>query len=288
MQDVAVPIPHGLANVWHRPPVDDASTAVLVHGLSGNSRWWTRVIDHMPAGLGLIVPDVRGRGGSVDAPPPYDLATLADDISRSLDHFEVDTAVVAGYSMGAWIAALFGLHHPERAERLVLVDGGLPLPRDPSMEVDELIDSLVGPALARLELEFDTEEDFYDHWRGHPALTRHWEDSMRAALGHELRAGAGPGLRVVANRDAIRVGARELTEDPIANEAAVKGGVPAHLIVVERGTLDQPGGMVPLDAANETARARADFSMEYLLGVNHYTLLLGDGASAVAAAISPV
>jgi pimeloyl-ACP methyl ester carboxylesterase len=62
-------------------------TAVLIHGLTGNSRWWTSVIDHLPADLGIIAVDVRGRGGSVDAPPPFDLVTIADDIVDCQDEF---------------------------------------------------------------------------------------------------------------------------------------------------------------------------------------------------------
>lgn len=285
MKDVSIPVPRGEINVWHRPASDGAATAVLVHGLSGNSRWWVPVLGHLPEELGVIALDVRGRGASVDTPPPYDMTTIANDIARSLDHFGLGRAIIAGYSMGGWAVALFGVMHRERVERLLLVDGGLPLPRDPDADVEDVIEAVVGPSLRRLEVEFETEEAFFDYWKRHPAFEKHWDDSMRAALGYELAA-EGDHYRVRANSEAIRVSAQEITVNPEANAASSKLDVPSHLIVVERGTTDQRGGMIPLDAAKNAATANPELTMQYLLGVNHYTLILGAGAGPVASAVA--
>jgi lipase len=284
VEDVSVEVPGGTINVWSRAAADDAPTAVLIHGLTGTSRWWTNVIDHLPTDLGLIALDVRGRGASADAPPPYHMAELADDIARCLDHFSIDRAIVAGYSMGGWIAAVFGGRHPGRVERLVLVDGGLSLPSDPDADPDEIIQAMVGPSLARLDMVFETEEAFFDYWKAHPAVEPYWDDSMRAALGYELRR-ADDGFSVVANPDAIREGARQITVDPETRSVGESVEVPSHLIVVERGTADQDGGLVPLATAQKAAAANPNLTMEYLEGLNHYTLMLGSGARLVAAAV---
>lgn len=285
MEDVSVPVPNGEINVWHRRADENAATAVLVHGLSGNSRWWTSVIDHLPEDMGVIATDIRGRGESVDAPAPYDLTTIADDIARAMDHFGVETAIVAGYSMGGWVAALFGTRQPDRIQRLLLVDGGLAIPRDDGTDPEEMIEALVGPSLRRLETEFEDEESFFETWKTHPAFEGHWDDSMKACLGHEL-APNGERFVVRANPEAIRVGAREIIAGKEANTAAGQLAVPSHLIVVERGTMDQPGGMIPLDVAEQTAGSNPNLTMEYLPAVNHYTILLGSGATAVASAIA--
>lgn len=285
MQDVSITIPGGRINVWHRRSRGNAATAVLVHGLSGNSRWWDPVIAHLPGRLGVIALDVRGRGLSVDAPPPYDLSTVADDIARCLDHFGIERAVVTGYSMGGWAVALFGVHHPDRVDRLVLADGGFPIPRDPEAEAEEFIEAMIGPSLRRLEIEFDSEESFFDYWKAHPALEKHWDDDMKTALGHELSPANGH-YRVRVNPEAIEVTAREMIVGEKANAAAVGLAVPAHLIVVERGTMDQPGGMIPLEVAEEAARANRLLTIEFLPAINHYTLVLGKGAPSVASAIA--
>jgi lipase len=285
MRDVSVEVPDGRINVWHRLAGGNAGTIALVHGLSGTSRWWLRVIDHLPQEVGIVALDVRGRGGSVDSPPPYDLNTIADDIVRALNHFEVDQATVAGYSMGAWVAAIFGTRHADRAERVVLVDGGLPIPHDPGADSDSVIGAVVGPSLARLAMDFADEEGFYEYWKSHPAFEEHWDDSMREPLGYELRP-VGGSFKVLANAEAISVSARQITVDPETSAAARDVAVPARLIVVERGTADQEGGMIPLRSAEEAEWANPNLNVVYLRGVNHYTLILGVGAPEVASAIA--
>lgn len=285
MHDVAIPIPGGEIAVWHRPAVEGGPMAVLVHGLSGNSRWWTTVIDHLPGEIGIIAMDIRGRGRSAGAPPPFDLTTVADDIARALDYFEVSRATVVGYSMGGWVAVLFGVDHPDRVDRLVLVDGGFPIPSPENSTPDQVIEALVGATLRRLEMEFADPETFFAYWRGHPALAGYWDDSMRDALGYELVERDGRHV-VEANPAAIRVGAEEITLGGRTNEAGWSLRVPAHLIVVERGTMDQPGGMIPLHVAERAASRVEGLTMEYLSDLNHYTLVLGSGAPSVAAAIA--
>lgn len=285
MRDARVEIPGGSINVWARPAADGSSTAVLIHGLTGTSRWWAKVVEKLPEGLGVIALDVRGRGASAHAPPPYDMAGLAEDIVRCMEHFSIDSAVVAGYSMGAWIVAVLAERHPERVERLVLIDGGLALPNDPALDPDDIITAVVGPSLARLNLVFDDQEAFFDYWKAHPALERHWDDSMRPALGYEL-ARTRDGYSVVASPEAITEAARQITVDPETRNAAATVGVPSHLIVVERGTADQEGGMIPLATARAAVATNPNMTMEYLVGLNHYTLILGSGAPAVASAVA--
>jgi len=285
MEDVTIPVERGDINVWHRPASGTAPTVVLIHGLSGTSRWWARVIDHLPTDLGIVSLDVRGRGKSHDSPPPFGLLTIAEDIERSLDHLEVDEAVVAGYSMGGWIAALFAAEQPERAARVLMVDGGFPIPNPPDVDPDDIIQTVVGPSLARLEIDFADEDSFFDYWKAHPALENHWDDGMRPALEFEL-IGSNGGHRVRVNPEAIKVNAHEITVDPELSSAGERVTTPAHLIVVERGTADQPGGMISLQTAEKAVTDMPNLTMEYLPGVNHYTLVLGRGASAVAAAIA--
>ncbi len=286
MHDVSVEVPGGHINVWHRPARASAPTVVLVHGLSGTSRWWSRVVDHLPADVGVAALDVRGRGHSLEAPPPFDLSTLADDLAHTLTHFQIDRTVVAGYSMGAWIVAIFGQRHPDRVDRLVLVDGGLPIPSRPGAQADEVVAAVVGPALARLEIEFADEDEFFDYWRAHPALRNHWDESMRQSLGYELSAVDGA-FRVLASPEAIRLNAHQITVDEETNSVAADVEVPSHLIVVERGTADQPGGMIPRDAAEAAVAANSHLTMAFLPDLNHYTLVLGTGAPLVASAIAP-
>jgi pimeloyl-ACP methyl ester carboxylesterase len=186
--------------------------------------------------------------------------------------------------MGAWIAAIVGERHPRRVERLVLIDGGLPIPYPEGADADSVVEAIVGPALARLAIEFASRDEFFDGWRSHPALAAHWDDAMKRCLDFELVPSDG-GYRVRVNPEAVTVGAREITVDPATNAAGARVTVPTHVLVVERGTADQEGGMIPLPTVESVVSTNQWVTMEYLAGLNHYTLVLGEGAPLVAAAI---
>jgi len=53
---------------------------------------------------------------------PYDLDDLVEDCRTVLDALDIDTCVLAGMSMGGFVAARFALAYPERLDGLVFVD----------------------------------------------------------------------------------------------------------------------------------------------------------------------
>ena len=67
----------------------------------------------------MIAYDARGHGDS-DPADRYDYASLAADLSSTLDGQEIERAVLAGASMGAHTARL-ALEHPERVAGLVAI-----------------------------------------------------------------------------------------------------------------------------------------------------------------------
>lgn len=257
---------------------------VLIHGLTGTSRWWVPVISHLPDDRGLIALDARGRGQSWQAPEPHDLAALADDVILSMDHLGIDEAVIAGYSMGAWIAALAAIRHPGRVSRLVLVDGGLATERDPDLDTEEALSRTVGPSLARLDMEFKDRSAYFEWWQRHPSLSGRWRPELERVFAYDLHEVNGS-WRVRANRDAIIVAGRGFVDDEIRNVAR-EVEVPAQLLVVDHGMLDQPGGFVPLDTARDAAAGNPHIEVSLHRGLNHFTLMLGDGAPAVARAVA--
>lgn len=103
------------------PPV------VLVHGLSGSSRWWRRNIGALTPHRRVYVVDLIGFGAS-RAQLPFALAEAAGYLTRWLDQLELERISLVGHSMGGMIAAELAADAPERVDRLVLVDpAALPL-----------------------------------------------------------------------------------------------------------------------------------------------------------------
>lgn len=59
------------------------------------------------------------------------MARHADDLVRVLDEVGVGQAVVAGHSMGAFVATSLAARHPDRVSGMVLIDGGVVAPTQP-------------------------------------------------------------------------------------------------------------------------------------------------------------
>jgi pimeloyl-ACP methyl ester carboxylesterase len=73
------------------------------------------------AGARHIRPDLRGFGRT---PPkrPMSMADYAGDLIELLDHLRIDRAVVAGLSMGGYIAMELVRRAPDRCSALILID----------------------------------------------------------------------------------------------------------------------------------------------------------------------
>lgn len=74
----------------------------------------------------LIAPDLRGIGLSERTEAGYDKRTLAADIAALIIKAAGGRARVVGHDMGGKVAFALAYLHPERVERLVLVDCAVP------------------------------------------------------------------------------------------------------------------------------------------------------------------
>ena len=126
---------------------------VLVHGFASNAQvnWvhpgWVATLTR--AGRRVIALDNRGHGASSKLydPAAYHSAVMAEDVRALLDHLELGTADVMGYSMGARITAFLALAHPARVRKAVL--GGLGMHLVDGVGLPESIaEALEAPSLA--------------------------------------------------------------------------------------------------------------------------------------------
>jgi 3-oxoadipate enol-lactonase len=105
-----------------RPGPDPEGTLVLIHAFPLNARMWEPQLVLADAGWRVIAPQLRGFDGGVADPPVQSLDDYAGDIVDLLDALHVDQAVIAGLSMGGYVAfALFRLA-PRYFRGLVLAD----------------------------------------------------------------------------------------------------------------------------------------------------------------------
>ena len=238
----------------------------------------------------LIAPDLRGRGGSRHLPEPYGIEQHADDLATVADHLGLEHAVIAGQSMGGFVAVALADRRPELVDRVVLVDGGLPLPIAlDGVDPDPIIEMTLGPALTRLRMTFEAADTYVAFWREHPALAAGWSDDLDAYVRYDL-VGEAPALRSSADENAVRADGRDLlVSGAHLGEALTRIACPVHLIRAPAGLMGEPPGVQPTELVDAWRHRIASFTEELVEDTNHYTVAFGErGARIIASRIAGV
>ena len=101
---------------------------LLVHGHPRTGSTWHAVAPLLvEAGYTVVVPDMRGYGQSTKAGIEADHVqqskrTVANDLVRLMEILGHPSYVVTGHDRGAYVALRLALDHPDRVDRLVVLD----------------------------------------------------------------------------------------------------------------------------------------------------------------------
>jgi pimeloyl-ACP methyl ester carboxylesterase len=262
-----------------------APTVIAVHGITASHLAWAPVAQACPQ-MRLIAPDLRGRGRSAGLPGPYGMARHAADLEAMIEALELPKAVIAGHSMGGFVALAAAHLYPGRFSEVLLVDGGLPLTIPAGISREDLLAATLGPAAARLSMVFPDRESYLEFWRRHPAFAgEQWSQAVADYAGYDL-TGTEPQLRPSASLEAVRQDSLDLYGGGVSLEA-LSGlstlKVPVTLLTSPRGLLNEVPGLY---SPSEIERWRAQLpgvTIREVPDVNHYTIVMGEaGAGAVA------
>jgi 2-hydroxy-6-oxonona-2,4-dienedioate hydrolase len=95
---------------------------ILLHGLGGSTANWAPTIAPLAQKYRVIVPDQIGFGKSDKPLINYRVGTLVDFLDGFYKQVGVQKASLVGNSLGGFTAAAFALAHPEKVDKLILVD----------------------------------------------------------------------------------------------------------------------------------------------------------------------
>ena len=262
----------------------DAPTVLLVHGVTASHLSWQLVADRLPE-VRVVAPDLRGRGRShpEDVPgTPRGMAAHAEDLVAVLDHLGVDRTLVVGHSMGAFVALVLADRNPDRVDRLLLVDGGLPLAVPDGLNADEVVQLVLGPTAARLNMRFASVEDYYDFWRRHPAFAADWSASLERYLAYDL-VGEAPELRPATSYEAMAADTVDLNTGTALVDALSRMRHHALLLTAPRGLLDETPGLYEETRLAQLVAGLPLVTAREVEDVNHYTITMGDKGAAIVA-----
>jgi lipase len=283
----AFPVHGGDLQVFSTGDPAAGHPVLAVHGITASAYAWPAVASALPDDWRVVAPDLRGRGLSRDLPGPSSLLRHAADVCTVAEALEAEHLVLAGHSMGAYVAVLASRSRPDLFERLVLVDGGVPLPVPEGADPDALLEATLGPALARLSQTYADADAYVDFFRRHPALGPHWDDTVEAYVRHDVLE-TEDGVCSRAREELVRDDGRDLLVSGAEIDAALRGlTVPTHLLAAPLGMFGQAPGLLPADAVAAYDEQVEVLTTETVPDVNHYTILFDpDAAQRVAAAIT--
>ncbi|MGC4104383.1 alpha/beta fold hydrolase [Ferruginibacter sp.] len=95
---------------------------VLLHGAFYTIEMnWAELIPELSKTRKVIAIEMQGHGHSPYADRKMDIVTLASDVEQVMNYLKVDSADVAGYSMGGSVAYQFAVQFPKRLKKLVII-----------------------------------------------------------------------------------------------------------------------------------------------------------------------
>ena len=279
-QTFTVPVQGGELTVvrWGEGP----KTVLGLHGITASSMLFRAVAARLGPEYALVAPDFRGRGESSAVGPPYGLGAHADDSAAVIEALGGDRTLVVGVSMGAYVGVLLAAKRRDLVERLILVDGGLPLPVPEGTDVDQLASALLGPALERFKMTFPSFDEYLDFWREHPAVSETWNEHVEAYLAYDL-TGSEPELRSRVSEQAVHADMVDSLNNPAQiDEALVALTCPVLLLRATRGILNQVPPLMPEELVAVWRERIPQLEDEVIEDTNHYSICLGDrGAQAI-------
>lgn len=128
---------------------------VLVHGFTDSSRSFAPLEPYM-ADMRLIMPDLRGHGGSHRPDDTYRIADFAADIACLMEALDVRDALVVGHSLGAMVAVELAASRPDLVGALATISCAL------KPEIGESDPIFIG--VASLQDPINPAHEFFDSW----------------------------------------------------------------------------------------------------------------------------
>jgi pimeloyl-ACP methyl ester carboxylesterase len=101
---------------------------ILLHGFPESHRTWRHQIPLLSKDHFVLAPDQRGyaRSSKPEGVEHYAPARIVEDVLALTDHFGIDRFTLAGHDWGGAAAWMTAINHPDRVERLIILNAPHP------------------------------------------------------------------------------------------------------------------------------------------------------------------
>jgi pimeloyl-ACP methyl ester carboxylesterase len=221
---------------------------VLLHGYPLDHTLWYGVIASLGSGVRVLAPDLPGFGGTPISGKEPTMETMANSVLEALDRLEIPKAVMAGMSMGGYVALAFAELFPSRLAGLGLISTQSQADTDEARSNrHKLIEKIRAQGISAA-VEAIQPKMFA------PAKAQN-ADFLRFPAEGAAKAGA----------DGLIWALEAMARRPDRTEALRKLALPT---IVIHGSEDQ---IIPLDRAKQMCEALPNASLVQIKGAGHCT-----------------
>src|ERR1700745_2742183 len=100
----------------HYRVAGQGSAVVLLHGYAETGHMWRPLMPLLAERHTVVVPDLRGAGGSAKPPGGYDKKNMAVDIHELTRSLRLDRVRIVGHDIGLMVAYAYAAQFPEATE----------------------------------------------------------------------------------------------------------------------------------------------------------------------------
>ena len=244
----------------------DGKQILCVHGITANCRCWDVIASALAPRHRVLAMDLRGRGLSDKPPTGYSLEQHLRDIRCLMDDMGLERAVLMGHSLGAFICLAFGAQHPERVDRIILIDGGGKLSE---AQMDKVFAG-IKPALDRLGQVFPSSDAYIETMKQAPYI-QPWSSVIEGYYRYELKkveGGVSPNIQP-AHIEEESSNIRKVELDAFYPKVFGK----VLILRATKGLLSQDDLLLPEAVVERMVREIPNARRVDVEGTNHYAIV---------------
>ncbi len=175
------------------------SPIIFLHGITANAYCFQAFADDLASEHRVFAYDLRGRGDSDKPESGYGIPVHATDLSELIDVLGLDRPVVAGHSMGAFVALYFAVHYPQKLSKLILIDAGV----SPPWKTIEEQPAWLTASMNRLGTPVPSFEEYTQRLKAAPFLGPYWNSYVDLYFEHDVYHNSDGSVVSKANREGV-------------------------------------------------------------------------------------
>ncbi len=252
---------------------------VGLHGLTASHMNFVGIAERLAGRCPLFGLDLRGRGDSDKPDTGYGFAQHARDVSAAMRAMGLGPSIVAGHSMGAFVATALAAQEPTLVSGLVLIDGGL-VPNTPAADSPgQGVAAALALRITQLRQTYPSRQAYRDFWRTQPHFPAdEWNPWVEAFLDYEV--GGDSPVQPKASEAGVLADLREAFQPDAISDRLKSIHVPTLLIRAESGFTPGQPPLFPDALAAQFQTYLPHIEDHKFKGTTHYTIVLGEYAAA--------